>query len=68
MNATPPAPNDDPSSKLVGCALLASCLVGLIAAVGGFAAILAQDYVGGGTLLFASAVSFGMLLNALLRS
>ena len=43
-------------------------VVGVIATIGGVVAMAnANDYVGGGTLLFAAACSFGMLANAMLR-
>jgi hypothetical protein len=63
-NSSPP-----PLSGLVGFALIALCAVGIVSA---FCSILAlnksqPDYIGGALLLIASAISFGQLLNGLLR-
>ncbi|WP_461508654.1 hypothetical protein [Rhodopirellula baltica] len=59
---------DKPGTKLVGCAVLGACLTGFIAMAGGVLAILQnQEFLGGGVLLIGSALSFGLLLNALRR-
>ncbi|WP_146595539.1 hypothetical protein [Novipirellula galeiformis] len=68
MATSPKNEPDKPGSKLIGCAVLASIAVGVIATIGGVAAMAnANDYTGGGILMFAAACSFGLLANALLR-
>jgi hypothetical protein len=58
-----------PGSTLVGLALTALCVVGLASAFSGIMALgqPKPDYAGGGLLLIASALSFGQLLNGLIR-
>jgi hypothetical protein len=68
VTSTQKPTTDKPGTKLVGCAVLGSCLTGFIAMAGGVLAILQdQEFLGGGVLLIGSALSFGLLLNALLR-
>lgn len=61
-----PAP---PGSGLVGLALVSLCIIGLISAFFAITCLIKTepDFVGGGLLLIASAVSFGQLLSGLLR-
>tara|TARA_R110002167_G_scaffold121875_2_gene300292 strand:- start:15 stop:224 length:210 start_codon:yes stop_codon:yes gene_type:complete len=68
MATAPKQEPDKPGTKLIGCAVFALIAVGVIATIGGVAAMAdANDYTGGGILLFAAACSFGFLANALLR-
>ncbi|MFT7630832.1 MAG: hypothetical protein ACI87E_001840 [Mariniblastus sp.] len=58
-----------PGSGLVGLALVALSGIGIVSAIFGILALaeFERDSVGGGLLLIASAISFGMLLNGLIR-
>ncbi len=62
--------HQDRASTFVGLASIALCLVGLGMAFLAFQSInqVDEDYVGAGVCGIASALSFGMLLNAYLRS
>ncbi len=55
-------------STLVGVAIAALCIVGVGSALAAITALENGDYTGVGACAVASALSFGMLVNALLRS
>lgn len=57
-----------PLSGLIGFAILALCIVGLLAVVLAFLAAGRNDYMGSGVLLVAAALSFGLLLNGVVRT
>jgi len=57
-----------PGSTLVGLAIATLCIVGVGAALAAIGALDKGDYTGVGACAIASALSFGMLVNALLRS
>jgi hypothetical protein len=58
-----------PGTGLVGLACFALCVVGVGPAVIAVCAVVDKvDYVGGGVFAVASALSFGLLLNGLLRA
>ena len=69
MTIQPTPDSDKPGSKLIGWVVFGSIAVGVVATIGGIAALAADtsDYMGGGMLMFAAACSFGLLANALLR-
>lgn len=60
---------ETPGSGYVGLALVALCGIGLASAFFAMGSVtqFTPDYRGGGLLFIASAISFGLLLNGLLR-
>lgn len=61
-------PESPPLSGLIGFALLGLCIVGLSAILLAVIAIGRNEYVGAGVLMIAAALSFGLLLNGVVRS
>ena len=61
-------PNPPPLSGFIGFAMLCLCVVGLASSFAALIAVIASDFVGGGILLIAAALSFGLLLNGIIRS
>ena len=61
-------PDGPPGSGLVGLALYGLAGVGICSAIAATVALSTSEYAGAGVLALASAVSFGLLLNALLRT
>ena len=60
--------DDRSGSGFVGLAIISLCIVGVGSALGSLIAIAAKhDFVGAGVLAVASALSFGLMLNAFLR-
>ena len=53
---------------LIGFAMLGLCVIGMAAAFVALLALTRSDFVGGGVSLVASALSFGLLLNGVVRS
>ena len=56
-----------PGSGLVGLALFSLCVVGLLCTTAACYALATPDFVGAGVLGIAAALSFGLLLNAIIR-
>ena len=56
-----------PGSGLVGLALIGLTGVGLFSTVCALLAVLQTEFTGAGTLAIAAALSFGLLLNAVMR-
>jgi hypothetical protein len=52
---------------IIGIAVFAALLIGLIGLVAGIFAFSSADWIGTGLCLIASAISFGSVTNALLR-
>lgn len=70
MNEPKKVDSNRPGSCLVGFASIALGMVGVggvVAAIGAIGGIGKPDFVGAGVCLIASSLSFGLLLNALLR-
>ncbi len=67
MNESKEVGPNKPGSGLIGFATIAICVVGVGAAIAAVGAIDRSHYVGVGVCLIASALSFGLLLNAFLR-
>jgi hypothetical protein len=67
MDNEPQKPNK-PGSGLVGLAVIALCVVGVGGALEAIVAATRNDFIGVGACLTASALGFGLLLNAFLRS
>ena len=64
---TDPMKQEKGTSNLVGIASIALCVVGGAGAVAALSAADKGDFVGVGACLIASALSFGLMLNAFLR-
>jgi hypothetical protein len=61
--------DDKPGSGLLGLASIGLCFVGIGSALGAIAAVIDKgDFVGAGFCATASALSFGLMLNAILRA
>jgi len=56
-----------PGMGLVAVIALAQCAVGVISAFSAMTAVGRRDFTGGGVCFLASAMSFGLLVSALLR-
>ena len=62
-------PDAKPGAGLVGFACMALCVVGIGSALGAVGAVTDKgDFIGAGACAIASALSFGLLLNAFLRA
>ena len=68
MNDSKNVNSEKPGSGVVGFATIATCVVGVGAAIAAIGAFDESDFVGVGVCLIASALSFGLLLNAFLRA
>lgn len=56
-----------PGSGLIGLALIGLAGVGVFSGVCGILALLEKEFTGAGALAIAAALSFGSLLNAVMR-
>ncbi len=58
-----------PGSGLIGLAVLGLCFVGIASSVAAIVAVINDaNYIGAGVLAIGAALSFGLLLNSLVRS
>ena len=55
-------------NALIGLSAIGLAAVGVVGAVAGVAALLSNDFAGGGLLLIAAALSFGLMAGAVLKS
>lgn len=69
MNNRSNKSDDPPGSALVGLVIFGLAVVGVLSVIGACSALAAKgDFIGGGMLAIAAALSCGLLLNALSRS
>ena len=68
MNDSKKVDSEKPGSGLVGFAAIATCVIGVGAVIAAIAAFSESEFVGVGVCLIASALSFGLMLNAFLRN
>ena len=59
--------NKNDAASIAGLAIIGTCIIGVASLIAALFSFLAGDFAAGGICLLASALSFGLLANAVLR-